>query len=73
MTADRKRLLELRAKSLAAINQNPDLPPDLRAAYKKAADHADAALLLDEAAQAKQQNLPPDQTSSSGDPTAQPL
>ncbi len=48
MSVDRKRLLEGRSKALNAL-AHPDLPQPIRELYKKAADHADAALSLQEA------------------------
>jgi hypothetical protein len=51
---------------LAALKLHPEMPDELKDLAKRAADHADAALLLDEAAQ---QNRQADPTSPSPDPT----
>jgi hypothetical protein len=45
MTIDRKRLLQGRLDALKA-SQNQNLPLAVRLGYKRAADHADAALGL---------------------------
>src|SRR5712691_7707301 len=53
VSIDRKRLLEERAKAKAAVS-SPELSDETRALYKKAMDHADVALGLDDAIKRKE-------------------
>lgn len=62
-TVSRRSLLLQRSNAVRAM-RNPDLPDNLRALAKKAADHAEAALILQDAA--KRKWLRPKQTSSGG-------
>lgn len=48
MSADRKSLLEDRSRALRVM-ADPEAPQNVRQAYRKAADHADVVLSLQEA------------------------
>ncbi len=61
---DRRTLLDQRDKAMRAVAM-PDLPQDLRTMAKKAADHADVALGMQDA-QAKQSSNPQQVVSSPG-------
>jgi hypothetical protein len=52
MNINREKMLEGRQKALALL-QHPDLPAEAKVAAKRALDHAETALGLDDAAQRK--------------------
>lgn len=61
MSIDRKSLLSRRSQARAALS-DPNLPDQIKAKFKKAMDHADVALGLDQAIKHKQTRTPGSQT-----------